>query len=66
MAVSELELSVQQLNSSRDKLNLNVNGTTFIFTGQKTDAVIHCPSGQERVLFLCGMYLQFNGDACVP
>ncbi|XP_056008481.1 uncharacterized protein LOC125664654 [Ostrea edulis] len=53
LGVSELEFSVQQLNSSSDMLNLNVNGTIFISTGQITKSVIHCPSGQGRVLFFC-------------
>ncbi|XP_055998061.1 thyroglobulin-like [Ostrea edulis] len=53
LGVSELEFSVQQLNSPGDILNLNVNGTIFISTGQITEAVIHCPSGEGRVLFYC-------------
>ncbi|XP_062570057.1 uncharacterized protein LOC134232121 [Saccostrea cucullata] len=53
ISVSELEYSVQQLNTSNDMLNLIVDGKIYIATGKTTRSTIHCPDGQGRVLFFC-------------
>nr|XP_022289245.1 sushi, von Willebrand factor type A, EGF and pentraxin domain-containing protein 1-like isoform X2 [Crassostrea virginica] len=53
IGLSELELSVQQLNSSNTVLTIEINGHTFTPTELSTTSMVNCPSGQGRITFLC-------------
>lgn len=53
-AVSDLELSMQQLNSTNDMLNLEIDGEKYTSTEQSFQSVVHCPDGQGRNTYFCG------------
>lgn len=53
-AVSDLELSMQQLNSTNDILNMEIDGKKYTSTGQSFLSVVHCPDGQGRNTYFCG------------
>lgn len=52
-AVSDLELSMQQLNSTNDMLNLEIDGEKYTSTEQSFQSVVHCPDGQGRNTYFC-------------
>lgn len=52
-AVSDLELSMQQLNSTNDILNMEIDGKKYTSTGQSFLSVVHCPDGQGRNTYFC-------------
>lgn len=54
-AVSDLELSMQQLNSTNDMLNLEIDGEKYYNTssGQSFQSVVHCPDGKGRNTYFC-------------
>ena len=54
IGLSELELSVQQLNSSNTVLTIEINGHAFTPTELSTTSIVNCASGQGRITFLCG------------
>lgn len=53
-AVSDLELSMQQLNSTNDMLNLEIDGKRYTSTGKAFQSVVNCPDGQGRNTYFCG------------
>lgn len=59
IALSELELSVQQLNGTDDMLKIVIDGNIFAPTGQTTASIVRCPNGQGRMMFLCGKYKEW-------
>lgn len=52
-AVSDLELSMQQLNSTNDMLNLEIDGKRYTSTGKTFQSVVNCPDGQGRNTYFC-------------
>lgn len=52
-AVSDLELSMQQLNSTNDMLNLEIDGKRYTSTGKSFQSVVNCPDGQGRNTYFC-------------
>lgn len=52
-AVSDLELSMQQLNSTNDMLNLEIDGRKYTSTGHSIQSVVHCLDGQGRNTYFC-------------
>lgn len=56
IGISELEISVQQLNGTDDILTIVIDGNIFTPTGQTTTSIVRCPNGQGRMMFLCGKY----------
>lgn len=53
IGISELEISVQQLNGTDDILTIVIDGNIFTPTGQTTTSIVRCPNGQGRMMFLC-------------
>lgn len=53
IGISELEISVQQLNGTDDILKIVIDGNIFTPTGQTTTSIVRCPNGQGRMMFLC-------------
>lgn len=53
-AVSDLALSMQQLNSTNDMLNLEIDGERYTSTGQSFQTVVNCLDGQGRNTYFCG------------
>lgn len=53
IGISELEISVQQLNGTDDILRIVIDGNIFTPTGQTTTSIVRCPNGQGRMMFLC-------------
>lgn len=52
-AVSDLALSMQQLNSTNDMLNLEIDGERYTSTGQSFQTVVNCLDGQGRNTYFC-------------